>query len=176
MYEKYCTWIPASLHVRTELYSCLTWSSRSFSMRSQIILTCLKVKMGMSFLCGERALNKEVDEDPEGRSKSDDWEEDSWGGDIFGGLGHPGYCNCFLLCILFISWLKFVAICSKRKWTQVRSSLSIHFRTYYNRLINKEEQHFLLQAYGICTYFSVKILTFTWSLIFENPFWTPTWR
>lgn len=41
----------------------------------------------MSFLFGERALNSEVDEDPEGRSSSDDWEVDSWGGDILGGLG-----------------------------------------------------------------------------------------
>lgn len=109
-----CLQIPASLHVSTELYSCRTWSSRSFNMRSQIMLTWRKVKIGMSFLFGERALNSEVDEDPEGRSSSDDWEVDSWGGDILGGLGHPGYCNCFLLCILFISRLRFEAICSAR--------------------------------------------------------------
>jgi len=106
----YCS---ASLQVRTELYSCRTWSSRSFSMRSQIMLTCRKVKIGMSFLLGERALNSEVDEDPEGRSNIDDWDVDSWGGDIFGGLGHPGYCSCFLLCILLISRLRFEAICSE---------------------------------------------------------------
>lgn len=115
--------VPASLHVSTELYSCRTWSSRSFNMRSQIMLTWRKVKIGMSFLFGERALNSEVDEDPEGRSKSDDWEVDSWGGDIFGGLGHPGYCNCFLLCILFISRLRFEAICSERKKLKRQSIL-----------------------------------------------------
>lgn len=68
----------------------------------------------MFFLFGERVLNSEVDEDLEGRFSSDDWEVDSWEGDILGGLGYFGYCNCFFFCIFFILRLRFEVICFVR--------------------------------------------------------------
>lgn len=68
----------------------------------------------MFFLFGERVLNSEVDEDLEGRFSSDDWEVDLWGGDILGGLGYFGYCNCFFFCIFFILRLRFEVICFVR--------------------------------------------------------------
>ena len=112
---------PASLHVNVELYSFLIWSSRSFNKRSQIMLTCLNVKRGASFLLGESALNRAVDEE-HGEFISLGWGDNDplRDGDCEPLWLPEGNCNCFLLCILLISRPKLAAICSeitpKKMW------------------------------------------------------------
>lgn len=121
--------LPAILHVRTLLYCSRICDSRSFSILSQIRLTCLKVKRGMSRLFGESALKRELElhwarvwtqelsiAEGDGQLSVDDDDCDGCGG-----LALPaGKWSCFLFCRRRISIVRLAAICS-----ETRNTLSI---------------------------------------------------